>query len=88
MNITVLLDLYNRLADITTDNLSRFEFIQENSFTFSPVEINIDMLQAGKISGEIFPISLGIIKTNSDVLPSNIVISLYVDDDFVVHLED
>lgn len=88
MNITVLLDLCNRLADITTDNLSRFEVIQENLFTFAPVEINIDTLQAEKINGEIFPISLGIIKANSNLLPSTIAISLYVDDDFHIHLED
>ena len=88
MNITVLLDLCNQLADITTDNLSRFEVIQENLFTFAPVEININSLQAGKIKGEIFPISLGIIKANSNLLPSTIAISLYVDDDFHIHLED
>nr|DAQ64425.1 MAG TPA: hypothetical protein [Caudoviricetes sp.] len=88
MNITVLLDLCNQLADITTDNLSRFEVIQENLFTFTPTEINIDMIQAGKISGKIFPISLGVIKANSNLLPSTIAISLYADDDFNIHLED
>ena len=88
MNITVLRDLCNQLADITTDNLSRFEVIQENLFTFNPTEIDINSLQAGKISGKIFPINLGIIKANSNLLPSSISISLYVDDDFHIHLEE
>lgn len=88
MNITVLRDLCNQLADITTDNLSRFEVIQENLFTFNPTEIDINSLQAGKISGKIFPINLGIIKANSNLLPSTIAISLYVDDVFHIHLEE
>ena len=87
MNITVLLDICYQLADMIAEHISRYASIEEKLFTFIPTKVDVNLLQVEKLNGEIFPIHLGKINVNSDLIPGDIVISYFINDDFHIYLE-